>query len=462
MKKYFNDDLRYLILFVILYVLLHRNFPYIEFIFLIPLLFYIENVKKVPKLLIAITIVIISQISFYNFIEYGAKFMRLTAYAHLLFYLPLILGFSYFIKNKYKIIIFPSIYSFLLIIFSFTIIDSFWANISGFLNTFPVIIQYCGSYLLSGLIVMINVILYELLRRRNIKLNLIFLIILIIIFSIPISKVSSAEKSIEILSVQTNFNQTWEERKENKYENFIVLKDITLKSLETTTQIVIWPEYTFPDELDTDDNLVERINEISKKYNVAIIVGSILKEPTKKDKFYDTLYVFEDNKISFFRSIEPAMFFSSEVIGADKNYPIAIKNTTPSFNICYEENLPKLISNDINTINSQYILSIGNQYQLTNKKGLEISSLNSHLRSAENNRYTIRLRTTGITKIIGNDGKTIREIPIGKENTLTYNIPLINKKTIYTKYGRIIEIMFSILILLLGLFHILSKRQKLI
>lgn len=77
--------------------------------------------------------------------------------------------------------------------------------------------------------------------------------------------------------------------------------------------------------------------------------------------------------------------------------------------------------------------------------------MHSNLRSIENNRYIFRLETSGFSTVIDNLGNNLKSVPINNEEILYFEVPLINKKTLYSKYNYFIEL----IIILLGVFIIL-------
>jgi apolipoprotein N-acyltransferase len=338
-------------------------------------------------------------------------------------------------------------------------------NFSGFLNVFPSTIKYIGSYGLTYLLITFNVLIFEIIYARfndkKIKLKyLAFLLILFIHFFFPYSIFQNDKPttdSIKVMGVQGYIKQDWVERSENKTENLKKYLSLTENGIKKyQPDVVLWPEYTFTNVLQLDFPTLNILKSFSKQNNLSLIVGSIFLNnlSSTNSKRYDTLYIFENNSIQNYNAYEPVRVLDTEAIRAEKNENISIKGYNTGLILCYEEMFPYIFTKQINENDVGLFFTIGNQYYISSEHGLKITSLNSKLRAAENNRYVFRLETSGLSTIFNNHGETIKSIPMNKEGVIYYEIPIIKEKTFYTKYRIFIELMLLLFSAILILFNI--------
>ena len=70
-------------------------------------------------------------------------------------------------------------------------------------------------------------------------------------------------------------------------------------------------------------------------------------------------------------------------------------------------------------------------------------------RAIESNKFLVRSANNGISAIISPNGKIIEKIDLNNEGSIFYDIPIINKKTIYHSYYTIIGISYYLILVLL-------------
>lgn len=454
-QKYIKQNYL-LFLFYTFLILLYYDIPFLEFVVFIPLFLYFKKNKKIPTKTILSINVFIGTICLFHFRGFGLDFILMSSVAFFLFLTPLMLISHYFIKKKQTFAV-PILYFVLLKIFEFLPFNNFWINISVFLNSHPILIQYLGSYFISTLIILYSVCISELLIKKE-KKYLITLAIIVLIFLIPIQTME-IDKTTKVLGVQSNLNQTWNERFENSNEN--LRKHITLTQKFTknySPEIVIWQEYLFPQRLEFDLETLNQLKNLTKENNFTLIVGSTKLQSPKENfqKYYDSLYVIKGNNIQYYNSYEVMNIFEKELVETNSNKNILINNNPIGLIICFEETYPYIYSKQVNENNPEFFISTGNEYFLKNKFALRTNSLSSNLRSAESNKYSVRLRPTGTTKVIDNKGNTVKSIKEFEEGPIMYNIPNSQVKTFYMKYKTIVEV----LLLLLALITLLALKLK--
>ncbi len=488
---FFNKNNVYLILFYFSLFLFYLNIPFIQFILFIPLFFYLKEIKEINLIKHILGISVISIINFIYFIEYGIKFIIVAIFANILFFIPFIYFSFKLIKKEYYYLSIPSLFFIEYYIFGIITFNNFWLNFNATLISYPLIIQYIGSPILNSIIILLNCLIFKIIitylsinknknrnidkntskntnksknlninknmnskniqninqkTKRDLIINIIILISITSIFFIPIKEIQT-EKTLKIAAIQGNIKEDWFERMDNFEKNFQEYLELSNKALKNNPDIIIWPEYSITHPLELDYNTQKKLLSYSHKNNITLIIGSTLMEnkSSSNSKRYNSLFIFENNTLRHYNAYEPVTIFDPMAAKAESNSPIIIKNTSLGFALCYEENYQYIFSKQIQENLAELFLVIGNQYQLNSYHGLYLSSLSSHLRAIENNRYVLRLETSGISKVIKNNGKIALELKINTKDILFYDIPLNNKKTFYSKNKNQIETFFLIL-----------------
>lgn len=155
----------------------------------------------------------------------------------------------------------------------------------------------------------------------------------------------------------------------------------------------------------------------------------------------------------------------SEFRAGPKNQPmfdVFNKYKTQPF-ICYEIVYPQFVANSAGE--QDFLLTVSNDAWFGHSIGpaqhLEIA----RMRALENGRYLLRATNTGMTAIIGPDGKIVSQLPSFQQGVLSGEVYPRKGYTPVAQYGTLAPISLSFLIIILsGLISVynitLSKRQS--
>lgn len=481
----------YLFLFFLFLTLIYLGFNFFVYFFMFPLLVYFSKIKKINLKLLLLLLVLFSILQFSSFSDYGTDVLFMLILTNLFFYLIFLYFSFYLFKRNFYYLTIPALFYVLFYILKYLPLNNFWMNLSGFLLVFPNSISYLGSYLMVFLIILFNVLIFDFILyicnilRNNLnnildlkfnflkvskyrgigKFNVFGVLILFILFFnffllnffFDLDRNLISDDKIGVLGIQGNLEQDWHERSDRREENFDLYKNLTLEGLRNSglekVEIVFWPEYTFTNPIEFDFYFLMELSDFSMENDVTLVVGSILLENTTKSnsRRFNTLFIFDNGNLSFYKAYEPILVLDEMAVKAKFNYPVIVENVSLGLGLCYEENFPNIYRNEVISNNASVFFTIGNQYYIKNYNGLKLSSLNSNLRAAENNRYLFRLETGGLTTVIDNNGVNLNSIPINEKGFLFYEMPLIYEKSFYSIYGGFMDLflfMFSVLVLI--------------
>ncbi len=305
-----------------------------------------------------------------------------------------------------------------------------------------------------------------------------FFLILILIFIQPyildnyffnnISFNGGDNLKLKIVGIQPNINQDWIERIENRYSNLDLMINLSNQAINKyNPDLIIWPEYIFTNAIEYDYHLNSIIYSYVNSINSSLIFGGIKLNNINynNSKRYNSLYILNKKNSSpnyefslkIYRAFEPVDLFDTEVIKADIKNDLEeylVNNISIGLGLCFEENFEYIFYEQIKKNNPGLFIISGNLMYIKNYLGLNLISLSSNLRAAENNRYLFRLETSGISKVINNFGGVEKELPIKKKGILYFEVPIIKKKSFYSENYYLLNLIlfsFSIIILIFSL-----------
>ena len=366
------------------------------------------------------------------------------------------------INNFLRIFIAPFVYLILMIVFSFTLINSYWAQWSMFQPMMAPLIWIIGSEGLTFMIILVHSLLAFLIMKFDRKLFIItVLIALLLLFNFAYSSYSVPDgKKIKVALLQGNFDRNWEWRSANAYGAvFNAYENMTLEASKQNPDLIIWPEYSIANDILKNDFMFKRLSSLAKKSNSTLIIGTLKWNDSfyrKERHRYDTALIIGRNGslMGSYDSVNPIPFEKSVLKGTEAKV-LEIDAGAIGISLCYEETqkLAKAYSSE----GAELLISLSNNLQLDNTAGLHLISLYSNLDAAENGKYLVRTTNTGITKIVNPFGKVEQQLKPYTRGILIGDVYLSNKATFYTKYGSII--LELVLILLWILFYVKIKKS---
>jgi apolipoprotein N-acyltransferase len=415
---------------------------------LVPLLFAIENIK--PSF--AFKSGIIFGFLFSLFSLFWLVFLQIEINIKLLLLFGLILMFLYFglyygtgllIANKIGLWFLP----FILAGLEF--------------------IRIYGIYGLSFWLVLINVILYKLIKLKKIEYS----VMLAIIFGLPLlyGVLRIKEPVGEFISVgvvQPNIDPNLKFTKAMREETFNRLISLSEKGGKITAEktdkpfdIIIWPETAIPLFLQFPGKYQEAVYELSNRINAPILTGTpiynsknreiyngaVLIEPKKGiTQEYKKMHLVPFGEHIPFNNYIP-LFKKIDVGGGDyasgKEYKIfKSKGLKFSCLICFESIFPEL-SRVFVKDGADLLINITNDGWFGKISGPQQHNDMAILRTVENGVPLARSANTGISMIVDKYGRVLVETALFKEDFISSRISIERDRTIFQIIGHIFPIL---------------------
>ena len=394
------------------------------------------------------------------------------------FFLTFVLGKSVIEKLLFLILLLP--------FFEWlrgTIFSGFPWNMIGFSLNNPLeisqTISILGPYGQNTLIVVLISIPVSLFLNKKI-FTFFTLLFCFFIFSFSFYKLKTNELKLTenwVRIVQPNFSHTEKWDKNKFYENLNELMRLSEK--KDITNFVIWPETAI---VNFQENINQELQIITKSIfrgeEGFLITGMPRKEYIENKKHYfNSMYVFNNlgevvsvydkiklvpfgefnpfkNILSFFGTIASNQEFSKGKF-TDSFFNFGDLNFLPL--ICYEAIFPSKIK----YLNHyDVIINITNDYWFGNTFGPHQHHSLAKQRAIETGIPVLRVSNSGISSIIGPNGKELKKLDYDKKGFIDFRVPEKFEPTLYLMYGEKIYYYISIILILLIIF-IRSQVSKL-
>ena len=454
-----------LVLFLIAPYVISNN---IVFLFLIPYLYLVYSGARISSAYVTGAIVtsafiILLPVILYNPLVYIVGILIATGFFLAFLYV------SKFLVTRFKgsilsLFVPCVVWAGLLYVFNVKSLLSSMFDIGVLFPTSAPLIWYIGSIGLTILIILFNSAVAKYLAERD-KFSLLvaFAIAIVFIASFLFSSLKDPsylygkEKPVKVTLVQGALRSRnlfgYKDNIEERIKRYISLSS---KSGYNNTDLVVWPEYTFPiDLVKRFPTAAQPVFDEIKRSGKTFIIGTLLDDPVKKNVHYDSAIVIggDGNIKETYYSNSPFVFIRG-ITSRASNSNLYIKDA--GLVICWEEFSPKVFRDYVSS-GARYFVTLLSDVDLDNSWFKRYVTFFPRARAAESMRYVARVTQTGITEVINPFGKVLKSIPIDKEGYLTADIYKIDKKTFYSVYSDILTRIFVILMALSFLVYGVKK-----
>lgn len=373
-----------------------------------------------------------------------------------------------------------------------------WANLTMSQWRFLPIIQIAditGIYGIIFLIVAVNVLITEIIEtffkdKRFFPIREAIVIFILFIFtlgygfyrlySIPLSLAGAPSLSLGI--IQGNIPQDEKTLKERAMKNLDTYREGTRKIAESSVEMIIWPESSFPWIIKDDDTYLDpQVLGLPKEglgempytlfgaltktadglyQNSAITVNA---EGYIKSRYHKThLVPFGEyvpyRKMFFFaRKLVETL---GEFLPGDSSMPMNARPARPGVLICYEDIFPE-ISRQSALKGADVLVNLTNDAWFDKSSALYQHLALSIFRAVENRRFLARATNTGVSAIVMPTGKIMIESGIYEPALIVSPVALWAKLTPYTLYGDWFAWGLAVYVLL-GFIVVLYKKRRMV
>jgi apolipoprotein N-acyltransferase len=348
-----------------------------------------------------------------------------------------------------------------------------------------------GVYGVSFIIVIVNLLMYNLFFNLNIK-NAKKLVIKTVFTSILIGSVilygyyalhkktgfETAKEKIRAALIQANIDQTLKWCPEFQEKTIDIYRKLSKKSACFNPDIIVWPETAVPFFFQDMSKFSEEIFKISKVIGTNILFGSpAYSREMDKIRYYNRAYVINKDKIlgyydkvhlvpfgeyvplkKFLPFIHRLVVASGDFLPGKSINPIIMGDIKIGPLICFESIFPN-ISRIHSHHGSDLLVNITNDawFGRTSAPYQHLSM--AVFRCVENGLPMLRAANTGISAFILQNGKIVKKGRLFTEEVLMEEIKCGSNKTFYSKYGDIFAIMIALAFFTKLFWLILMKKR---
>ncbi|MFH1379997.1 MAG: apolipoprotein N-acyltransferase [bacterium] len=354
------------------------------------------------------------------------------------------------------------------------------------------IARFGGVYIISFLIMWGNIVLFQLMHKKNYmkpKYMFQFLTCAVCIALIAVyGKISAGKiqndllrsdtKSVSFSLLQGNIDQyrKWDETYEKDiYESY---QSLTWNAVLNNPELIIWPETSFPGFFEEREkrswlnNLVKSSKTFhlvsaasvvkNKYYNSAFLLDPAAKLAGKYNKKHLVLF---GEKVPFAGILGKFIKVLNDLGGFNEGQGKTIIPYTNGneirilgVSICFEAIFPGLIRQSVKD-GAQVLINLTNDaWYLKSAAGYQHLIMNV-FRAVENNRYLLRCANTGISAVIDPTGRIVSQTKLFERTFLPSTCSLNTSVTFYTKRGDIFVWVCLIFLAALCIFNIKSAKR---
>lgn len=321
-----------------------------------------------------------------------------------------------------------------------------------------------GSYFVSFLILLVNGLLaysiYFMTHRMLCRVGALLLAVTNLLFGalrMYLPK-TSAQETVKVAVIQGNVDIT-ERWSSSGWWNFReVYRELTAKAASEGAELVIWPESTFPYEINKDPSSLRFLSNLATANHVAMIVGALYED--EEGGLYNALYYVDPEgrvheEVYFKRHLVPfgeyvPMRWLFEII-----FPPLTQMTT--FADLTEGDAPSLFETPWGTVGSllcfdsiyeqltlesvregaEILIVASNDSWFYDSVGVTMHQMQAQLRAIESGREIARAACTGISSMIGSYGEVRASLGALTEGYLVSELQMNDTPTLYSILGNL-------------------------
>jgi len=495
-------------------ILLFLSFPkygfgFIAWVALVPLFFALKHITSFRIGLIA---GFIAGIAFYTGIFYWIVFV-IVNYGHLPYYagISIMLLLSSYLsiylalfaagivylagKGIPKIVVAPVLWTCFEYGKSHLFTGFPWENLaySQYLNTTLIqVVDITGIYGVSFIIVLVNVIIFDILNQKfkgmrlmaEVVLGCVLMLIILNYGYLRVNMIDERLKdaeSMDVTLIQGNIDQHIKWDPSYQMETIDAYADLSLQAKSSRPGLIVWPETAVPFYFQDFNELHNKIVNIAQLSGEWLLFGgpSYLKECAGSENCisylnsafllspqgetinrYDKVHLVPYGEYVPLKNLFP--FIGKLAVGvgdfrSGNGYnPLTINDKKLGVLICYEGIFPEA-SRTYKNMGANLLVNITNDawFERTSAPYQHFSM--TVFRAVENHLYVIRSANTGISSVIDPAGRIITTTELFTKSRLRDSIKFINYKTFYATHGDIFVIICLLSLICCFLFCLRRK-----
>ncbi len=341
-----------------------------------------------------------------------------------------------------------------------------WANLgySQYSNlVFIQIADVAGVYGISFLIVLFNVALYQMIRRRNKSAYVLAGCVMMIwaaVFAYGFVRINHVDKAIrdapsmDVSLIQGNIDQSVKWNPAFQEETLKIYETLSVQA-QHSKGLIVWPETAVPFIFERQRDLSRRIREVAVKTDNYLLFGAMSYTELQGDAdFFNSAYLLSPSGETAGKYDKVHLVPYGEYVPLRDTFPF-IRSLTAGIGdfatgegyrtllmngdkigvlICYEGILSSA-SRTYKNAGARLLVNITNDawFGTTSAPYQHLSM--TIFRSVENRLYLVRAANTGISAVVDPKGRIVAQTDIFVRDKISDNVRLLSISTIYAKFG---------------------------
>ena len=356
-----------------------------------------------------------------------------------------------------------------------------WTSLANTQINFLTLIQNAeivGIYGITFWLIFINVLIYNLIKKPQLKnfnyLVLIFIIPWITGVLLMPSNTKNKDSNINITSIQPNTNLYEKWRPGSARSNITSLLELSYPSIMDSVDLIVWPESATATYLLQGKQEYLRLIQ-SKLNSTMLITGTpyYTNEKNKK-KYYNSSVLITKNTVSTpyhklklvplgeyipFSNIIPRLKYlnigQANFTSGNEYKIFNINGVKIASMICFESTIPSLSRKFVNK-GAEILTYLVNDGWYEKPPQPYQHAKQVIYRAIENRRYVVRATNTGISMIIDPIGNILKQLPLNEQGIISSKVYPNKSITFYTKYGDVF-VQLIVLVTAILFFRILKN-----
>jgi apolipoprotein N-acyltransferase len=227
--------------------------------------------------------------------------------------------------------------------------------------------------------------------------------------------------------------------------------DLTRQAASLDPDLIVWPETASPSLLRHDPVLLEALQDVARRSDVALLVGSMDADPGGAVR--NTAFLLDERGIvERYDKMHLVPFGEyvplSQVIGFVRGWAQFISELTPGSRavvfsgppapfgvvICYEGIFPDLVRRFV-VGGARLMVNMTNDAWFGRTSGPLQHLAMYPFRAIEHRTAIVRAANTGVSAVIAPTGRIVRSLGLFERGNLVERVPLRARETLYTRIG---------------------------
>lgn len=331
--------------------------------------------------------------------------------------------------------------------------------------------EFGGVYLISGLAMMVNLAVYQLLRRdfKPLVAALALVAACLIWGGWRMNTLPLAGETLRVGIAQANIPQDQKWMEDNVDSTIALYERLTRQAVRQGAQIVAWPETACPFYLFLEWPPTLKVVTLSQQIPARLLIGSPAIELGTDQRYFNRIWLLDKGLImgSYdkvhlvpFGEYVPLAWLLKPFIGkltsGVSDFSIAPTQAQPIEDIgvliCFENLFPDM-SRRLCRQGAAYLVNASNDAWFSTWSASEQLLDMSAFRAVETRRYLVRPVNHGISAVIDPKGRIVKSLGLLHEGVIVADIQKLTYQSFYTRFGPVIAWLWGLvgLVMLAGL-----------